>query len=221
MKMHKAACAVIVTALTIAVGTALAHEPTAENAQEVDSALGKLLFTKVVRVDFVGPGFPANPDGSLGGLVADEKGVEMKIYENFICREFTDQTGVIARELRAYEKLGRIEQRGQATAIGKRDAGQDHGDNTQWIVPPAQGDSEVSSSRPDSAQELGIRSLAEQFQKAKDKGSKIGFYASQGHFSGKVIEVNAERGIAHLKNEDGFDLFVRLARVEALLILSK
>jgi hypothetical protein len=220
MHMHKAACLIVITALAIVAGTSLAHEPTAVKAQESDIALGKLLFTDVVRVDFSGPGVPANPDGSLGGWVPEDGG-QMKIYENYICREFTDQTGNTSREFRAYEKLGRIQQVRRATTIDKLKSSQDPGENLQWIVPPGKGDSAASSSRTGSSQKSGIDSLAEQFQKAKAKGSAIAVYTSQGRFGGKVIDVNAEQGIVHLKNEDGFDLFVRLARVEALLVQSK
>lgn len=78
------------------------HEPIA--------ALGDLYFTDVVSVHFVGPGHPANPDGSLGGLVLGDY-TQMKIYERYIVREATNSTGETFRELHPYETLGKIEQR--------------------------------------------------------------------------------------------------------------
>jgi hypothetical protein len=75
-----------------------------------EAALGKLLFSGVTRVYFIGPGHPANPDGSLGGLGADV-GVPLTIYERFIVREVTDDEGRIYRTLHPYVTLGIIEQR--------------------------------------------------------------------------------------------------------------
>ena len=75
-----------------------------------NAALGDLLFTDVVTVYFVGPGHPANPDGSLGGLVLGDY-AQMKIYERYIVREITNSQGETFRELHPYETLGKIEQR--------------------------------------------------------------------------------------------------------------
>lgn len=75
-----------------------------------NAALGDLLFTDVVSVYFVGPGHPANPDGSLGGLVLGDY-AQMKIYERYIVREVTNSNGETFRELHPYETLGKIEQR--------------------------------------------------------------------------------------------------------------
>lgn len=82
----------------------------AEAARQGKAALGELLFTDVVSVHFVGPGHPANPDGSLGGLVLGDY-AEMKIYERYIVREITNSRRETFRELHPYETLGKIEQR--------------------------------------------------------------------------------------------------------------
>lgn len=58
-------------------------------AHRPHAALGELLFTNVVAVHFVGPGHPANSDGTLGGLVLGDF-AEMKIYERYIVRAVTD-----------------------------------------------------------------------------------------------------------------------------------
>jgi hypothetical protein len=76
-----------------------------------DAALGDLLFTDVVSVHFIGPGHPANSDGTLGGLVAGDDGTQMKIYQRFIVMEAADSEGRTYRTLHAYETLGKIEQR--------------------------------------------------------------------------------------------------------------
>lgn len=78
-------------------------------ATQVNPPLGKLLFTDVTRVYFTGPGHPANSDGTLGGLVAEDNS-PMSIYERFIVREATDDDGRIYRILHSYETIGTIEQ---------------------------------------------------------------------------------------------------------------
>jgi len=78
-------------------------------AAQTNPALGKLLFTDVARVYFAGPGHPANSDGTLGGLVAEDNS-PISIYERFIVREATDGEGRIYRTLHPYETLGVIEQ---------------------------------------------------------------------------------------------------------------
>lgn len=75
------------------------------------AVLGDLLFTDVVSVHFIGPGHPANPDGSLGGLAAGDEGTEMRIYERYIIVDATDADGTTFRTLHAYETIGKIEQR--------------------------------------------------------------------------------------------------------------
>jgi len=75
-----------------------------------DAALGDLLFTNVVWVHFTGPGHPANPDGSLGGLKAGGGNTTMKIYENYIAVETEMAGGGTYRVLHAYDMIGRIEQ---------------------------------------------------------------------------------------------------------------
>jgi hypothetical protein len=83
-----------------------------------DAALGDLLFTDVISVYFIGPALPANPDGTLGGLVAGDDGTQMRIHQRFIVREATDAEGRIFRTLYAYEKLGKIEQRLARPKVG-------------------------------------------------------------------------------------------------------
>ncbi len=78
-------------------------------ATQVNPALGRLLFTDVGRVYFIGPGHAANSNGTLGGLVAEDNS-PMSIYERFIVREATDDDGRIYRILHSYETLGTIEQ---------------------------------------------------------------------------------------------------------------
>jgi hypothetical protein len=106
---------VLCLGLLAAVGLLFAAEPPVPPpgtaAETRDAVLGKLLFTDVVSVHFIGPALPANSDGSLGGLAAGDDGTQMKIYERFIVREATDPAGTTFRTLYAYETLGRVEQR--------------------------------------------------------------------------------------------------------------
>jgi hypothetical protein len=80
------------------------------DAELCRAALGDVLFTNVVAVHFVGPALPANPDGTLGGLGADD-GITITIYEHYIAREAASHEGTVHRTLYAYDKLGKIEQR--------------------------------------------------------------------------------------------------------------
>ena len=116
----------ITLGVLVAVGVLIGGDQTTPNysssefrldaqVKEKDPALGDLLFTDVVSVHYVGPGFPANPDGSLGGIVGGN-GVEIKIYERYIVMEGTipvgaEAAGTTIRTLRAYDRLGKIEQR--------------------------------------------------------------------------------------------------------------
>jgi hypothetical protein len=79
-------------------------------SKEHDAVLGDLLFTDVVSVNFTGPGHPANPDGSLGGLVAGDDGTQIEIYERYIVADSPGADGTTLRTLHAYETLGRIQQ---------------------------------------------------------------------------------------------------------------
>jgi hypothetical protein len=209
MKIH---VAIRICFLTVC---AFAFQATFLQAQEehtaTDQALGKLLFANVARVYFAGPGHPANSDGSLGGLVADEKG-ELKVYERFICREFTDQAGgTIVREFHSYDRLGKIEQRPFAFAASKTDSTQ----SAQKAMPiEARPARSPESNRV--RRERWVDSLAEQFQKAKERNANVAFLAAQQRYSGKVISVSAERGIVQLNDQDGLELWVVLAKVEAL-----
>ena len=78
---------------------------------DITAVLGDLLFADVVSVHFIGPGHPANPDGSLGGLVAGDDGSQMSIYERCIVMNSPAAAGTTLRTLHAYETLGRVEQR--------------------------------------------------------------------------------------------------------------
>lgn len=71
--------------------------------------LGAELFADVISVHFIGPGHPANADGTLGGLVAEESS-RMTIYEHYIVIDVIEGE-TIQRTLHAYETLGRIVQR--------------------------------------------------------------------------------------------------------------
>ena len=83
----------------------------AATSKNRDAVLGDLLFADVVSVHFIGPGHPANPDGSLGVLVAGDDGIQMSIYERYIVMESPAAAGTMFRTLHAYETLGRVEQR--------------------------------------------------------------------------------------------------------------
>lgn len=177
-----------------------------ERPLEFDLALGKLLFANVVRVHFTGPGHPANPDGSFGGLVADEIVGSIKIFEHYICRESAEVDGVTLREFHAYDKLGRFEQL-RAANVSSAELNPKPAEDAQLILPPA-------PSRPH--QEAAIDLLVEQFQKAKEAESIVVAFLSQQRFSGKVMGVSAERGIVHLKTQEGVDLFIAISKIEAL-----
>ncbi len=86
-----------------------------------DAALGDLLFTDVVWVHFTGPGHPANPDGSLGGLKAGDGNTTMKIYENYIAVETEMAGGGTYRVLHAYDVIGRIEQQTPPRSVEDRE----------------------------------------------------------------------------------------------------
>lgn len=77
---------------------------------QYSDVLGELIFTDVVSVQFIGPGHPANPDGSLGAVVAGDDGWQMRIYERYIVKEATDEDGTTLRTLHAYDEIGKIEQ---------------------------------------------------------------------------------------------------------------
>ncbi|TWT57692.1 hypothetical protein KOR42_10560 [Thalassoglobus neptunius] len=80
-------------------------------SKEHSSVLGDLLFTDVVSVHFIGPGHPANPDGSFGGLAAGDDGTQMRIYQRYIVLDATDADGTTFRTLHAYDQIGNIDQR--------------------------------------------------------------------------------------------------------------
>lgn len=182
----------------------------AEKAQPLESepALGKLLFANVDRVHFTGPGHPANPDGSFGGLVDDEHGGSIKIFEHYICRESAEVNGVSLGEFHAYDKLGKFEQRRAASAAIAEPSPQP-ADGAQLIVPPAQ---------PLPRQDAGPKSLAEQIQKAKDADANIVVALGHERYGGKVMGIDAERGIVHIKDREGFSMFVVLSKIDVLLL---
>lgn len=210
MNLRSTLCVAILSIVGIApsLGDLHAQDSEQERPAESDRALGKLLFTDVVRVHFTGPGHPANPDGSFGGLVADEQVGSIKIFERFICRDSAEVDGVTLREFHAYDKLGKFQQL-RTVNVRSAELNPSPVEGAQLILPPA-------PSHPH--QEVGTDSLAEQFQKAKEADSGVIVFLSQQRFSGKVMGVSAERGIVHLKTQDGLDLFVAISRVEALLV---
>ena len=207
-------CAILLTGtFGLRPGFSLAQEPDSKT----DCALGKLLFSNVACVYFRGPGFPANSDGTLGGFVSDGNGGQMKIYEKFICRECNDKAGAtVVRELHSYDKLGKIEQRSAAAVMSAWYSG-----DANDVLPSGEKRNPELIEQPSRSalqSEVEFESLAQQFQKAKDKDVRVVISVSQQRYSGKVIRVSAEKGLVHLKDEDGFNLYIVLAKVDVLLI---
>lgn len=89
------------------------------------SVLGAVLFDHVTTVHFAGIDMPANTDGSFGGWNASHSATEngevvqewITIYENYIVKEMQMPDGMVFRESRPYDTLGRIEQRIPANAV--------------------------------------------------------------------------------------------------------
>lgn len=75
-----------------------------------DAAFGRKLFSHVTRAWFSGPSWSANSDGTLGGLVAEDEGSSITIYERYIVRETACPDQTIHRDVYAYETLGKFEQ---------------------------------------------------------------------------------------------------------------
>lgn len=215
MNMRVTFCAITLAALGITVGWGVsqAQEPVSASAHEFDSARGKLLFTGVVRVEFSGPGHPANSDGSLGGIADEEYSGSIAIYENYICRESAERDGIILREYYAYDKLGKFVQRHGATVMGAELI------NPMPLSEPAASPAPIApNSQTFPHQNVKVESLVNHVQNAKGENSEIILYTSQHRFIGKVLEINAEHDIVKLKNQDGLDLFVALSKIEALQI---
>jgi hypothetical protein len=232
MNLRLTLCVALLLGIATAQGGLRAQD--AEKAQPLESelALGKLLFADVVSVHFTGPGHPATPDGSFGGLVADEHGGSIKLFEHYICREPAEVNGVSLRAFHAYDKLGKIEQRRAASAaIAELDP--KAADGAQVIVPPAQsllGYNDVYSPSTDDVQlivppeqtlprqDAGPKSLAEQIQKAKDADANIVVALGHERSGGNVLGIDAERGIVHIKDREGFSMFVVLSKIDVLLL---
>jgi hypothetical protein len=198
-------------ALLLGIATAQGglHAQDAAKAPSLESelALGKLLFADVVSVHFTGPGHPANPDGSLGGLVADDHGGSIKIFEHYICRESAEVNGVSLGEFHAYDKLGKFEQRRAASAA-----------IAELNPKPADGVQAIAPAQRLPRQDAGPKSLAEQIQKAKDANANIVVALGHERYSGKVMGIDVERGIVHIKDREGFSMFVVLSKIDVLLL---
>jgi hypothetical protein len=83
--------------------------PDGQPIEKPAAKYGEKLFSHVTRVHFSGPSFPANSDGTLGGLGTEENGT-MTIYEKFIVRDEPAGDGTVRRIVYPYDKLGKFEQ---------------------------------------------------------------------------------------------------------------
>jgi len=232
MNLRLTLCAALLLGIATAQGGLRAQDAEKTQSLESEPALGKLLFADVVSVHFTGPGHPANPDGSFGGLAVDEHGGSIKIFQHYICRESAEVNGVSLRDFHAYDKLGQFEQR-RAASAATAELNPKPADGVQVIVPPAQsllGYNEVfrpstdgaqliaPSGQPLPRQDAGPKSLAEQIQKAKDADANIVVALGHERYGGKVMCIDAERGIVHIKDREGFSMFVVLSKIDVLLL---